>query len=1033
MPFGATFNLSSIDGTNGVRLYAGADDQAGRSVSGVGDINGDGIADFIVGAPRDTPSGPYSGSSFVVFGNAAGLPHNIDLATLSGSNGFRLQGGGFFDYAGYAVSSAGDFNGDGFDDLIVGARSRSTSAYASGAVYVVFGSGSGFPDALTLSSLGGSAGLVINGYEVIAKTGSSVSSAGDVNGDGIDDLIIGAPYANGVASYVGAAYVVFGQTTAFTGPLDLADLDGTNGFKIAGVSSRAQTGYAVSAAGDINGDGFADVIVGAWRASPNGYRSGSAYVLYGSDSGFPALINASSLDGSTGFRIHGIDSYANAGISVASVGDVNGDGIDDVMIGASGEDFVGAAYVVFGSTTGLPTDLDLSSIDGTNGFKLTGVAGQSAAGFRVASAGDVNGDGRGDLVLTSPYFDHSRGAAFVLYGDDAGFGAVINLAALNGTNGFRIEGGLPYGHAGWSVAGAGDVNGDGIDDLVVGAPFAAANGSQSGAAYVIYGQQAPVPIVLPGTGGDDDQLGGDAADTLSGGGGNDILNGGLGADLLIGGTGDDTYYVDDVGDVTDETGGDGVDLVYSTVNWTLAAGFENLTLSGNAAINGTGNALANIITGNDAGNLLDGGDGNDRLYGGLGRDSLIGGAGADLLDGGVGADQMAGGAGDDTYVVDDENDLITEAAGQGAERVRASVSYTLSANVENLQLTGSANINGTGNGDANQIDGNSGNNTLRGGGGNDIVRGGAGDDELFGDDGNDQLLGGDGTDILHGGVGADILQGNDGADLIYGDAGADNLDGGAGDDILNGGDDADQLLGGDGVDQLWGGAGNDVLRGGSGNDTLRGGTGDDTYFVDDLNDTLIEAAGEGTADTVRASVDWTLGDNFERLTIEGVGHWNGTGNELANTITGNSGVNYLEGRGGADTLNGGLGNDILVGGTGNDILIGGGGDDRFVIRQESVFTSANPGGRAIETDTISDYVTGEDFIDLSVIDANATGGGVDDAFTIVGAFDGVAGRMTLSFAGGITTVLLDVDGDRAADYRLRINGDVRDHTADWVL
>ncbi|NBB16343.1 hypothetical protein GVN21_13335 [Caulobacter sp. SLTY] len=1033
MPFAATFNLSSIDGTNGVRLYAGAGDLAGQSVSGVGDINGDGIADFIVGAPRDTPSGPYSGSSFVVFGNAAGLPHNIDLATLDGSNGFRLQGGGFFDYSGYAVSSAGDFNGDGFDDLVVGARGRSTSVYASGAVYVVFGSGSGFPNALTLSSLGGSAGLVINGYEVMAKTGISVSSAGDVNGDGIDDLIIGASYADGAVSDVGAAYVVFGQTTAFIGPLDLGGLDGTNGFKIAGVLAREQTGYSVSSAGDINGDGFGDVIVGAWRAGQSGAQSGSAYVVFGSDSGFPALINASALSGSAGFRIDGVDSYANAGISVASVGDVNGDGIDDVMIGASGEDFVGAAYVVFGSTTGFPTDLDLSSIDGTNGFKLTGVAGQSAAGFRVASAGDVNGDGRGDLVLTSPYFNDSRGAAFVLYGNDAGFGAVINLAALNGTNGFRIEGGLTSGHAGWSVAGAGDVNGDGIDDLVVGAPFAAANGSSSGAAYVIYGQQAPVPIVLPGTGGDDDQLGGDAADTLSGGGGNDILNGGLGADRLIGGTGDDTYYVDNAGDVTDETGGDGVDLVYSTVNWTLAAGFENLTLTGSAAIDGAGNSQANILTGNDGANTLDGGDGADRLYGGLGADDLVGGAGGDLLDGGVGADQMAGGTGDDTYVVDDENDTVTEAAGQGSERVRASVSFTLSANVENLQLTGSGSINGTGNGEANQIDGNSGNNVLSGGGGNDLIRGGLGDDELFGDDGSDQLLGGDGTDILHGGAGVDILQGNDGGDLIYGDAGTDNLDGGAGNDVLQGGDGADQLQGGDGVDQLYGSADNDILRGGAGNDSLYGGAGDDTYYVEDTSDTLVEALNEGTADTVRATIDWTLGDNFERLIIEGAGHWTGVGNALGNTITGNAGWNYLEGRDGNDTLNGGLGNDLIAGGLGSDILIGGGGEDRFITRQESVFTSSNPQGRLIETDTISDYVIGEDIVDLSVIDANAVGGGVNDAFTIVGAFDGQAGRMTLTFAGGITTLSLDIDGDRSADYRLRINGDVRADTADWVL
>ncbi|NBB16341.1 calcium-binding protein, partial [Caulobacter sp. SLTY] len=387
---------------------------------------------------------------------------------------------------------------------------------------------------------------------------------------------------------------------------------------------------------------------------------------------------------------------------------------------------------------------------------------------------------------------------------------------------------------------------------------------------------------------------------------------------------------------------------------------------------------------------------------------------------------------DDTYVVDDLGDAITELGGEGVDRVRAGISYTLGVELENLVLTGTGNINGTGNGAANQIEGNSGNNILSGGGGNDVIRGNAGLDGLNGEDGSDQLLGGEGNDELYGGDASDILSGGADDDTLYGGAGVDTLDGGTGTDVLYGEAGNDQLQGGDGNDQLYGGADNDVLRGGSGADTLTGGLGDDTYVVDDHSDSLVEAAGEGS-DIVKATVSWTLVANLERLILEGSADINGTGNGEANQITGNVGANVLDGGAGADILNGGLGADTLIGGLGGDTLIGGGGNDIFLVRQESVFTSGNPGGRVIETDTISDYVIGQDELDVLDIDANSVGGTANDAFSIVGAFNGNAGQMTLTFAGGITTVLLDVDGDATADYRLRINGDVRADTGGWVL
>ncbi len=181
-------------------------------------------------------------------------------------------------------------------------------------------------------------------------------------------------------------------------------------------------------------------------------------------------------------------------------------------------------------------------------------------------------------------------------------------------------------------------------------------------------------------------IGGDGNDTLIGNGASNSLDGGAGADTLIGGSGDDTYVVDNVADSVIENANEGRDMIQASVSWTLGANLENLTLTCADAINGTGNALANVVTGNSAANTLDGGAGNDTLNGGAGADTLIGGVGNDTLNGGVGTDEMIGGLGDDTYVVDNAADTVTENADEGTDTVQASVNWTLGANLENLML-----------------------------------------------------------------------------------------------------------------------------------------------------------------------------------------------------------------------------------------------------------------------------------------------------------------------------------------------------------
>ena len=510
--------------------------------------------------------------------------------------------------------------------------------------------------------------------------------------------------------------------------------------------------------------------------------------------------------------------------------------------------------------------------------------------------------------------------------------------------------------------------------------------------------------------------------TLLGNAGNNTLDGGLGADAMTGGAGNDTYIVDDTGDSVTENASEGTDTVQASISYALGTDLENLTLTGSTDIDGTGNAQDNTIAGNSGSNTLDGGLGADTMSGGLGDDTyvvddagdlvtesagegvdtvlaglsynltnnvenltltgatdlngtgnslaniLTGNSGANILDGEGGADTMSGATGDDTYIVDDAGDVVTENANEGTDSVQASVTHTLSSNVENLTLTGSADIDGFGNDEANAITGNSGSNTLDGGLGNDTLRGGDGSDHYT-------FTEGDGQDA--------VLDSNGSLDRIVFDASVAVASVGysqSGNDLLiaygASGDTINAL-----DNTILGNSGNNDIDGGLGADYMAGGTGDDTYFVDDAGDIVFEAFGEGD-DTVEVGFDYTLDDNVENLVLTGTADLNGTGNDLDNSLIGNSGNN---------TLDGGLGADVMIGSSGNDT---------FIVDNLGDSVTGNAGTDLVLSSV--DFVLGSGLENLTLTgaaDINGTGNGTGNIIT------GNSGNNILTGGGAVDTII----------------------------
>ena len=955
-----TFDLSTLDGTNGFRLLGGsAGDSLGSSVAILGDVNGDGIDDLAVGAFW---ADAKAGEAYVIFGSATGFSATLSPADLDGTNGFRIAGANADDLLGGLVTSAGDLNGDGLDDILVSASGR-----GNGEAHVILGKSDGFAATLSLSDIGTSGGFRIVGHTGSNSFAAAAGKAGDLNGDGHADLII-ADYGND--DYKGEAFVLFGSAAGFPATLSVTGLNGSNGFRLApGGDAHAYLGLTATFLGDVNGDGLDDVIIGAMNSTDN---RGEAVVLFGSRDGFDAELTIADIDGTNGFLLNGKVREEYFAISGGHAGDVNGDGIDDLIVGTMAQDGAsGEAYVVFGRNGGFGSRLSVEDLDGSNGFAIAGTAANDFLGAAVAAAGDVNGDGIGDLIVSDAELGDGLGEVHVVFGRRGGFGATLSVADLDAGTGFRIAGLTPGGAFGASVAGAGDLNGDGIDDLIVGA--IGRGDTDTGEAFVIFGtRSAPAPDgtvdgedtaerMVAGyddsqgaTDGGGDIIDGtaDFADRIRGNGGNDTINGGRGNDTIFGGAGADSM-----------TGSEGDDRLSGDAGRdTLSGGTGNDSITGDSLepwLPGSGTPAFDTrahdrIDGNDGNDLLMGLHGNDTLNGGGGNDTLYGGAAPSVPDGGrtldavpdFGADVLRGGAGNDLLSSGEE--LSTDTAqngdtllgGGGADTIRGgrgddsmkggADNDSLEGNLGNDEMKG-------GKGD-DRINGGDGNDTLRGNGGFDHIRAGNGNDLIYGDANGDWLYGGADNDTIFGNLGNDLLVGEDGDDVLsglddndslLGDAGNDSLLGGLGNDELSGDDGVDTLLGQDGNDRLNGGSGNDLLYGGTGNDELSGNVGEDLLDGGTGNDSLYGLFGH---DTLLGGFGLdTLYGGFDNDELRG--------NEDDDALYGDQGNDLLQGGTGADLLDGGEDNDTLfgndgadtlTGGKGNDLLVGGGQGDVFV-------------------------------------------------------------------------------------------------------
>jgi Ca2+-binding RTX toxin-like protein len=997
----------TLRGMNGFDVLiggAGADTLDGGSGIDAVSYVGSNTAVTVMLATNVVSGGHARGDTIINFENATGSDFNDSLHGTNGAN--ELRGGA-------GVDTLAAFAGD--DVLIGGAGADAMNGGADQDIAEYFGSAGGVNVSLSTGQcVGGDAqgdtltaienlrgtvqGDTLEGSDGIANT--LYGEAGDdvLRGLGGDDVLLGGIGADAMDGGGGADTVSY------------IDFDGA-------MSINFTTGLGAGAA---QGDTYANIenAIGGYvgdsltgNGSVNRLEGGNgddSLVGLAGDDVLMGGLSADFLDGGAGADMldggdgHDTTTYAasNAGVILDLLGGpgAGGDAAGDVLIGietiygsAFADDVRGldvADYFYGGAGSDALYGRDGSDwlAGGAGGDHLDGGAGLDIADYTASAAIAINlatgaasgGDAAGDTFVS---IEEIIGTSFAdtLHGS-SGVDNFVGGAGDDVLVGSAGDDAL-FGDAGddFLVGGQGVdlmVGGDGVDTADYSAAIAGTAIQTASASFdgEVYNEFAWVENVI-GSAFDDTMYGDSGDNRLEGGAGDDILSGGEGNDVLLGGVGDDSYYVSYYETIATDVLNGGHDKVFSQVSFTLAANIEDLQLTSDFAVFGTGNALDNHIVGYGE-SVLSGADGADTLETGVYDDTLIGGAGADIMNGYLG---------DDTYEVDNAGDVVVELdqLNGGFDVVRTSVTYTLSEGVENLVLLGAAAINGVGNTLDNSITGNAASNLLRGGAGADVLEGGSGADaadystsaarvrvnlatgvaiegdaqgdtfisieNLGGSAFNDVLTGSALANALSGAAGRDNLQGLGGNDILIGASGNDVLDGGDGVDVADyassaarvrvslatgGGLDADaqgdtlanieNLAGSAFDDVLTGNAGVNALLGAGGADALIGGAGADALNGGDGLDTADYAA---SAARVRVNLTSGLGADADAQGDSFVSIENLNGSAFNDVLTGGAPANALSGAAGRDTLQGLGGDDLLIGGAESDALDGGDGVD----------------------------------------------------------------------------------------------------------
>jgi len=415
----------------------------------------------------------------------AGLPPALyNLAAIGSQTGDTLDGPGLAAHAGIAMSGGCDVNGDGIPDLLIGAPDAGTTS--GGAVYVIYGNAAGAPPPIDMND----ANVAIIGENDGDGLGSAIACA-DVNGDGYDDMLLTAP---GFAP-AGYAYVIYGGAI-LPATISLGTLAAGQGMRIPGLVSNSFFGTA-AALGDVNNDGYADIAVTAPSARSSSSNTGQGFVIFGGTS-LPDSFDLSTLNGSNGFAISATDLMPSTpnGDAIA-IGDLNGDGYADVAIGSrsafpNGLSSAGTVFVVFGRASGFPAEIQVSTLNGSNGFAIEPVHSGGFLGSSISFVSDFNGDGRADIVIGAPATQSGPqfGSGFVVFGASS-FPPHFSLGTLDGSNGVLLESSTLSDATGASVTGLPDLNGDGVGEVLLGSPNASAGAAGAGGGYVVYGRRLP--------------------------------------------------------------------------------------------------------------------------------------------------------------------------------------------------------------------------------------------------------------------------------------------------------------------------------------------------------------------------------------------------------------------------------------------------------------------------------------------------------------------------------------------------------------